>query len=57
MRLAARAHALREEACAALLDPSRAAQALNAAQAAHRLHQTPRSSALLALAIVAAAGV
>lgn len=54
MRLAARAHALREAARQALLDPGRASEALTAARAAHRLQRTARSTALLALALVAA---
>ena len=54
MRLATRAHALREEARQALLDPARAAEALAVARAAHHLQRTDRSSALLALALVAA---
>lgn len=54
MRLAARAHALREAARLALLDPGRASGALTAAREAHRLQKTPRSIALLALTLVAA---
>ena len=54
MRLAARAHALRESARQALLDPARASEALTVARAAHRLQRTPRSAALLAIALVAA---
>lgn len=53
MRLAARAHALRESARQALLDPARAAEALALARAAHRLQRTARSTALLAVALVA----
>jgi hypothetical protein len=54
MRLAARAHALRESARRALLDPSRASAALAVAREAHRLERTPRGVALLALALAAA---
>lgn len=54
MRFAARAYALRESARRALLDPSRAAEALALAREAHRLQRTERSTALLALALVAA---
>ena len=54
MRIAAGAHAFREEARVALLDPAGAARAMAAGRAAHRLQKTPRSAALLALALVAA---
>ena len=54
MRFAARAYALRESARQALLDPSRAAEALALAREAHRIQRTDRSTALLALALVAA---
>ena len=54
MRLAARAHALREAARQALLDPGRTTEALAMAREAHRLQRTARSTALLALALVAA---
>ena len=54
MRLAARAHALREAARQALLDPGRTTEALAMAREAHRLQKTARSRALLALALVAA---
>jgi hypothetical protein len=54
MRLAARAHALRETARQALLDPERASEALAVAREAHRLQRTARSIALLALTLVAA---
>ena len=56
MRLAARAHALREEARRALLDVAaeRVPEALAAAREAHRLQRTPRSTALLGVALVAA---
>ena len=56
MRLAARAHALREEARRALLDVAaeRVPEALEAAREAHRLQRTRRSTALLGVALVAA---
>ena len=54
MRLAVRAHALREAARQALLDPARTTEALALAREAHRLQKSARSRALLALALVAA---
>ena len=56
MRLAARAHALREEARRALLDVAaeRVPEALEAAREAHRLHRMPRGTALLSVALLAA---
>ena len=53
MRLAVRAHALREAARQALYDPGRTREALALAREAHRLQKSARSRALLALALVA----